>query len=389
MMSFSQVKTRTVVLLMVLLVVRLYYITRPAGLSDRKRSSERERMNVDDSRRRERNSSSGGGQTATAGAEADTKQFFARLTRGQLAEAQASFQHLLGEESPLQLHFLGHDVWVFLSSFDVAQKLAALGNMTVWARPHRSKVASSLWLLHQSCCNVSRGHFSHCRLSSSSFCFSSSSGLQPLPRARVIVSLLHENASSLSETMATDLASLRLGEEGGDSSECGSSGHNASHGGRHDSLSLLSEQVVREWGGQEQVEQLMPQVHGKPAASFLQTILEQYSGTSSRLKLEIRPVSARTIAIDMDCCSAPWISMFLAARYAAIDYVEPKTGVAVRGHSDKRIVSTGVSEQSRRSPVHYTCVCICMCMCLCTYIYIYIYIHTYIYIIYVHLYIHL
>ena len=172
----------------------------------------------------------------------------------------------------------------------------------------------------------------------------------------MIVSLLHENASSLSEAIATDLATLRLaGEAGGDSGECGSSAHNASHGGRHDSLRLLSEQIVREWGGQEQVERLMPQLHGKPAASFLETILGQYSGTSSRLKLEIRPVSARTIAIDMDCCSAPWISLFLAARYAAIDYVEPKTGIAVRGHSDKRIISTGVSEESRRSPVHYIC----------------------------------
>ena len=320
-------------------------------------------MDVDDIRRGERDSSARGGQTAKAGAEANTKQFYARLTRGQLSEAQASFQHLLGQKSPLQLHFLGHNVWVFLSSVGVAQKLAALGNMTVWARPHRSKVASSLWLLHQGCCNTSHGHFSHCR-GSSSCSSSSSSGLPqafpPLPRARVIVSLLQEIASSLSEAIATDLATLRLeGEEslaGGDSGECGSSGHNASHGGRHDSLSLLSEQVVREWGGQEQVERLMPQLHGRPTASFLETILEQYSGTSSRLKLEIRPLSARTIAIDMDCCSAPWISLFLAARYSAIDYVEPKTSVAVRGHSDKRIISTGVSEESRESPVHYICV---------------------------------
>ena len=103
---------------------------------------------------------------------------------------------LFGEESPLQLHFLGYNVWVFISSVGVAQKLAALGNMRVWAKQHSSIVASSLWLLHQGCCKrpvaTSATVVGPCCSCSCSCC--SSSGLPqafpPLPRARVIVSLL-------------------------------------------------------------------------------------------------------------------------------------------------------------------------------------------------------
>ena len=116
---------------------------------------------------------------------------------------------------------------------------------------------------------------------------------------------------------------------------------------RAGSAALLDQaaEQIEEAVGREQLHLAFPAL----GTSSFKQLMQAATCCQRSYPPDIRVVSAHKLALDVDRCAGPVYALYIAHFYPEIEYVEPQTVMAPRGHATTRLVTTGPSDESFRA----------------------------------------